>query len=106
MHPRECDAIASGVPASVVIAPFEVVSPEIVVVYLVIDALVESFFPVLSDFDDAIDSLEDDILKAPTEAQLGTLFDMKRRLMDMRKSITPQAPWLPASTPRAMRSRA
>jgi magnesium transporter len=52
--------------------------------------LVESFFPVLSDFDEKIDALEDDILKAPTEAQLGVLFDMKRSLMEMRKSITPQ----------------
>jgi len=68
----------------------EVASPQIVVVYLVIDALVESFFPVLSDFDDRIDTLEDDILKAPTEAQLGVLFDMKRSLMEMRKAITPQ----------------
>jgi magnesium transporter len=68
----------------------EAASPQIVVVYLIIDALVESFFPVLSDFDDKIDALEDDILKAPTEAQLGILFDMKRSLMEMRKSITPQ----------------
>ena len=68
----------------------EAASPQIVIVYLVIDALVESFFPVLSDFDDKIDDLEDDILKAPTEAQLGVLFDMKRQLMEMRKAITPQ----------------
>ena len=46
--------------------------------------------PVLSEFDDRIDALEDDILKAPTEAQLGELFDMKRTLMDMRKVIAPQ----------------
>ncbi len=68
----------------------EVASPQIVVVYLVLDAMVESFFPVLSEFDDRIDALEDDILKAPTEAQLGLLFDMKRSLMEMRKAITPQ----------------
>jgi magnesium transporter len=52
--------------------------------------MVDGFFPVLSDFDDRIDTLEDDILKAPTEDQLGQLFDMKRRLMDMRKVIAPQ----------------
>ena len=34
-------------------------------------ALVDSFFPFLSTFDDRIDALEDDILKTPTEAQLG-----------------------------------
>jgi magnesium transporter len=65
-------------------------SPQIVMVYFIVSALVDSFFPVLSKFDDRIDDLEDDILKAPTEAQLGELFDMKRRLMDMRKVIAPQ----------------
>ena len=67
-----------------------VASPQLVVVYLVIGGLVDSFFPVLSKFDDKIDALEDDILKAPTEAQLGELFDMKRSLMDMRKIVAPE----------------
>jgi magnesium transporter len=65
-------------------------SPQIVIVYLIMNALVDSFFPVLSEFDDKIDALEDDILKQPTEEQLGVLFDMKRSLMNMRKVITPQ----------------
>lgn len=65
-------------------------SPQIVIVYLIMNALVDGFFPVLNDFDDKIDALEDDILKAPTEEQLGVLFDMKRSLMNMRKVITPQ----------------
>ena len=65
-------------------------SPQIVIVYLAINALVDTFFPVLSRFDDQIDALEDDILKAPTEEQLGQLFDMKRTLVDMRKLIAPQ----------------
>jgi magnesium transporter len=65
-------------------------SPQIVIVYLIMNALVDGFFPFLNDFDDKIDALEDDILKAPTEAQLGELFDMKRVLMNMRKVIAPQ----------------
>ena len=65
-------------------------SPQIVIVYLTINALVDTFFPILSRFDDKIDALEDDILKAPTEEQLGELFDMKRSLVDMRKLIAPQ----------------
>jgi len=68
----------------------EVASPQIVVVYLVIGALVDSFFPYLSAFDDRIDALEDDILKAPTEAQLAELFDMKRDLMVTRRLVAPQ----------------
>ena len=54
-------------------------------------SLVDSFFPVLSDFDDRIDSLEDDILKAPTEAQLGELFDMKRASWRCARSSPPSA---------------
>jgi magnesium transporter len=65
-------------------------SPQIVIVYLIMNALVDGFFPVLNDFDDKIDALEDDILKQPTEEQLGVLFDMKRSLMNLRKVIAPQ----------------
>jgi magnesium transporter len=58
--------------------------------YLIMDTLIDSFFPVLSDLDDAIDDLEGAILKNPTEEQLGTLFDMKRQILTIRKVITPQ----------------
>jgi magnesium transporter len=68
----------------------EVESPQIVLIYLVIDQLVDSFFPVLNQFDNQIDDLEDAILVKPTEAQLGTLFAMKRSLITIRKVVTPQ----------------
>ena len=68
----------------------EVQSPQIVLVYLMIDQLVDTFFPVLEKFDNAIDDLEDAILERPTEAQLGTLFDMKRSLIAIRRVVTPQ----------------
>jgi magnesium transporter len=64
--------------------------PEVAVLYLVVDELVDSFFPVLSQFDDRIDTIEDDILQVPTDAQLGQLFDMKRTLVALRKVVTPQ----------------
>ena len=68
----------------------QVVPAQVGVFYLIMDTLVDSFFPVLSDFDDAIDNLEGEILKTPTEEQLGTLFEMKREIMGIRKVITPQ----------------
>jgi magnesium transporter len=68
----------------------ELSPPQVGVLYLVVDTLVDSFFPVLSRFDDRIDEIEDDILKLPTEAQLGELFDMKRTLVALRKVVTPQ----------------
>jgi magnesium transporter len=90
VHRGECPAVRSVHDRLGRHHSSEAASPQIVIVYLTIDSLVESFFPVLSDFDDRIDALEDDILKAPTEEQLGVLFDMKRSLMEMRKVITPQ----------------
>jgi magnesium transporter len=68
----------------------QLASPQIVIVYLIVGALVDSFFPYLSAFDDRIDALEDDILKAPTEAQLAELFNMKRALMVTRRLVAPQ----------------
>ena len=68
----------------------ELTPPQISVLYLVVDSLVDSFFPVLSRFDDRIDEIEDEILKTPTEDQLGELFDMKRTLVSLRKVVTPQ----------------
>jgi magnesium transporter len=65
-------------------------APQVVILYLILDSLIDSFFPVLSDFDDSIDDLEGAILKNPTEEQLGTLFDMKRQIMTIRKVVTPQ----------------
>jgi magnesium transporter len=66
------------------------VAPQVAIFYLIMDTLIDSFFPVLSDFDDSIDTLESAILKNPTEGQLGELFDMKREIMTIRKVITPQ----------------
>ncbi|HZQ57194.1 MAG TPA: magnesium transporter CorA family protein [Acidimicrobiales bacterium] len=68
----------------------DVSPPEIAVLYLVVDSLADSFFPVLSRFDDRIDEIEDDILRLPTEAQLGELFDLKRALVSLRKVVTPE----------------
>jgi magnesium transporter len=69
---------------------FDEASKEVGLLYLIVDGLVDSFFPLLSKFDDEIDDLEDAILQKPTEAQLGQLFDMKRTLLTMRKVVTPQ----------------
>jgi magnesium transporter len=68
----------------------DVNAPHIALVYMVIDKLVDSFFPMLDSFDSRIDELEDAILVQPTDEQLGTLFGLKRSLITVRKVITPQ----------------
>jgi magnesium transporter len=58
--------------------------------YRIIDGLVDSFFPILADFDDRIDELENQTFLNASDAQLQEIFQMKRLLVGMRKAITPQ----------------
>src|SRR5579862_1663333 len=90
LHQGDCPALASVCDRVDNHHSAQVVPAQVGIFYLMMDTLVDSFFPVLSDFDDAIDDLEGAILKDPTEEQLGTLFEMKRQIMTMRKVITPQ----------------
>jgi magnesium transporter len=85
----------------------------VMLLYRVVDSLVDGYFPVLASLDDQIDALEDEILQRPTEQQLGRLFDLKRSLIGLRKVVTPQrdmfatllsgADVLPGMTPDAER---
>ncbi len=60
------------------------------VLYRVLDALTDSFFPRLSEMDDEIDELEAAVLANPTDIQLQRLFSLKRQLISMRKVVSPQ----------------
>jgi magnesium transporter len=58
--------------------------------YRIVDGLVDSFFPILADFDDRIDELENAIFLRADDRQLQEIFRMKRLLVGMRKTVSPQ----------------
>jgi magnesium transporter len=58
--------------------------------YKIVEALVDSFFPLLADFDNRIDELETQTFLNATDAQLQEIFSMKRLLVGLRKAIAPQ----------------
>jgi magnesium transporter len=58
--------------------------------YRIVDGLVDSFFPILADFDDRIDELEDRTFLNASDAELQEMFRLKRLLVGLRKAITPQ----------------
>jgi magnesium transporter len=60
------------------------------ILYLLVDSLVDSFFPQLSELDDDIDQLEDDILEDAQPEQLEQAIGMKRALVQLRKIVHPQ----------------
>jgi magnesium transporter len=59
-------------------------------IYRVLDALTDSFFPVLDGIDDQIDVLMDAMLESPSQDQRQELFAMRRRLIELRRIATPQ----------------
>jgi magnesium transporter len=58
--------------------------------YRIVDGLVDSFFPILADFDDRIDVLEEAIFVRADDQQLQEVFRMKRLVVGLRKAVTPQ----------------
>jgi magnesium transporter len=59
-------------------------------IYRVLDALTDSFFPVLDRMDDEIDDLMDAMIARPRTDQRQELFLMRRRLIEMRRIVAPQ----------------
>jgi magnesium transporter len=58
--------------------------------YAILDALTDSYFPVLDDIDDLIDELEDvTVTDTSNEVQV-RIFRIKRALAHMRRTISPQ----------------
>jgi magnesium transporter len=60
------------------------------VVYRILDALTDSFFPYLTKMDDEIDDLEDAMVEHPTDEQLHRIFHLKRTLITLRRVVAPQ----------------
>jgi magnesium transporter len=60
------------------------------VLHQLIDGLVDSFFPLLSTFDEFIDAVEEGIFTRPDQEQLRRIFLAKRRLVQLRRVVAPQ----------------
>jgi magnesium transporter len=58
--------------------------------YAAIDGLVDGFFPALEQLDDRLDLIEEHMFAAPKPEHLEDIFKMKRRLVRLRRVVTPQ----------------
>jgi magnesium transporter len=68
------------------------------VVYRVLDALTNSFFPVLETLDEQLEKLDEEIFDQPTPAHLEQITTMRRQLVDLRRVATPQRDLLARGT--------
>lgn len=60
------------------------------VAYLVADAIVDSFFPLLDEVIAHVDSIEDRVLSKWSAVELSEIFHFKRLLVKLRKVLSPQ----------------
>ena len=60
------------------------------VVYRVLDALTDSFFPLVQDIDERIERMEDQALTKPDRDRLNEVYDIKREVADLRRIVLPQ----------------
>lgn len=57
--------------------------------YQIIDRIVDAIFPLLDQMEDEIDDLEDEILDRATQVSLHHVFNLKRQLVTLRKTVGP-----------------
>jgi magnesium transporter len=62
----------------------------LILLHHLLDGMIDSFFPAMSNFDDHIDELQERIFAKPTNDQLAELFAMQRWLVNARKLVSPQ----------------
>lgn len=59
-------------------------------IYCLIDAIIDGFFPVLEDYGERLEELENEVVHSPTPETLEKIYEFKRELLMLRRSIWPQ----------------
>ncbi len=59
--------------------------------YSILDACVDSYFPVIDEFDRMVDDMSDELFKDPTQKTLHKIYNLKNEVMHLRRTIGPQA---------------
>ena len=58
--------------------------------YVLLDAIIDGFFPVLEAYGERIEDLEDEVVVNPTPHTLEKIYKIKRELFTLRRAIWPQ----------------
>lgn len=58
--------------------------------YALIDSIIDGFFPVLEEYGEQIEDLEDEVVANPTRQTIEKIHDLKRELLALRRAIWPQ----------------
>lgn len=58
--------------------------------YSLLDAIIDGYFPVLEDYGERIEELEDEVVANPTRNTLQKIYQIRRELLALRRAIWPQ----------------
>lgn len=58
--------------------------------YALLDSIIDGFFPVLEDFGELIEDLEEEVIRNPSRATVEKIYRLRRDLMVLRRAIWPQ----------------
>jgi magnesium transporter len=58
--------------------------------YALLDAVIDAYFPVIEEYGEYIESLEDEVIFNPTRQTVQKIYRLRRDLMSLRRSIWPQ----------------
>ena len=58
--------------------------------YALLDSLIDGFFPVLEDYGERIEALENEVMFNPTRQTLEKIYQLRRELLALRRMIWPQ----------------
>ncbi len=58
--------------------------------YALLDAIIDGFFPVLEDYGERIEDLEEEVIVNPTRKTLQKIYTIRRELLQLRRAIWPQ----------------
>jgi magnesium transporter len=58
--------------------------------YTLIDTIIDGFFPILEDYGERLEELEDEVVIKPTRKTLEKIYTIKRELLTLRRAIWPQ----------------
>lgn len=58
--------------------------------YSLLDAIIDGFFPVLEEYGERIEDLENEVVATPTRSTLEKIYEIRRELLTLRRAIWPQ----------------
>src|ERR1041384_1896453 len=58
-------------------------------VYSMVDSIIDTYFTILEQFGDKIENLELELINNPQKSTLTTIYELKREMLFLRKSVWP-----------------